>query len=141
MKPTTDHPEAVADHLFAYGTLHPGLAPPEIRAVVDQLTLVGPGSAAGRLYDLGAYPGATFDDPPSGDVVHGRAYRLPTDAAATWAALDAYEGTPTLYVRRRLTVTSDGGGDLPCWAYQYNGDLTGRRRILSGRYVPNAPLA
>ena len=122
-------------YLFAYGTLQPGLAPASIRTAVGRLVPVGGGAVPGRLYDLGAYPGATFDG--AGGTVHGTVLKLPADdAAAVLAALDAYEGVPDLYHRRPVTVTLAGGGELSCWAYAYNGDVTAGRPIPSGTYAP-----
>jgi gamma-glutamylcyclotransferase (GGCT)/AIG2-like uncharacterized protein YtfP len=113
----------VPEYLFAYGTLQPGLA---------RLTLLGPGTASGTLYDLGDYPGAMFG---TDGTVHGRVYELPADPAVL-ARFDRYEGVPDLYVRRAVPVILNGGRGLTCWAYHYNQDLTGHRRIPSGVYVP-----
>ncbi len=122
------------EYLFAYGTLQPGLAPAAVRAAVDRLTFVGVGSARGRLYDLGEYPGADLD---ADGTVHGRVYELPADVAVL-AAFDRYEGVPDLYVRRAVRVDLSNGGRLTCWAYQYNQPLDDRRRIASGVY-PREP--
>ena len=119
-------------YLFAYGTLQPGWAPAAIRAETDRLLPVGRGVTAGTLYDLGEYPGARFD---TSGAVYGRVCELPTDPAVL-ARLDLYEGVPDLFLRRAVTVTLEDGRELTCWAYQYNQDLTGRRPIPSGTYVP-----
>ena len=124
--------------LFAYGTLQPGLAPPAVRPRVDRLVLMCTGRAIGTLYDLGEYPAAVFDGGGTNHgVVHGRVYRLPDDPAVL-AALDEYEGLPDLYVRVAVPVRTTGG-DLTCWAYQYNRDPAGYPRIPSGTYTPNRP--
>ncbi len=141
VKSPADHPSPVPDrlpqHLFAYGTLQPGLAPASVRPWVDRLVGVGPASVAGTLYDLGPYPGATFGTP---GVVHGRVYQLPPgDEPAIWAALDAYEGVPDLYVRRTVDVTLATGHRLACQAYQYHGDIAGLSPVPSGRYAGRAP--
>jgi gamma-glutamylcyclotransferase (GGCT)/AIG2-like uncharacterized protein YtfP len=124
----------VPQYLFAYGTLQPGLAPVAIRSVVDRLTPVGRGTTPGALFDLAAYPGAVFS---AGGIVRGVVYRLPIGGeSAVLAALDAYEGCPDLYIRMEVAVTLSDDRRLDCWAYQYNQDLTGRRPIASGTYVP-----
>jgi len=121
-------------HLFAYGTLQPGLAPAMIRAVVDRLTLVGAGTAPGTLYDLGEYPGAVFAH--GAGPVHGRVYQLPADdEPAVLAAFDAYEGVPDLYERVAIDVALADGRTLTCWAYHYNHDPADHRPIPSGSYV------
>ena len=121
------------DYLFAYGTLQPGFAPPAIRPVIDRLTLIGGGTTAGIVYDLGDYPGANFDGI---GTVNGRVYLLPSgDEPAVLAAFDRYEGVPDLYVRRTVSVTTGDGQRLICWAYQYNHDPAGRVPIATGTYV------
>ena len=126
---------AVPDHLFAYGTLQPGLAPAAVRPLVDSLAVVGIGTTPGSLYDLGAYPGAVFDD-AAGGTVRGTVYALPADAAAVLASLDQYEGVPTLYRRTTVPVTLPGGPVLSCWAYHYNPPTAGHRRLPAGVYPP-----
>ena len=128
------------NYLFAYGTLRPGLAPPSVRRLVARLRLIGPGSAPGRLYDLGAYPGAIFE--PSAECrVAGDVFELPADSLNLLADLDAYEGYATddaagsLYLRIRLSVTLADGRAIDCWAYRYNREVGPARRIESGDYA------
>jgi gamma-glutamylcyclotransferase (GGCT)/AIG2-like uncharacterized protein YtfP len=45
-------------YLFAYGTLQPGLAPPDVALLVARLMPIGEGLARGVLYDLGRYASA-----------------------------------------------------------------------------------
>jgi gamma-glutamylcyclotransferase (GGCT)/AIG2-like uncharacterized protein YtfP len=99
--------------LFAYGTLRQGAAPGEIAAAVARMKALGSGVARGRVFDLGAYPGAVFD---SDGEVRGEVYAVASDA--DWAAMDAYEGAQ--YRRREIEVKT-AGGDLVCWAYEYLG--------------------
>src|SRR5579871_961031 len=69
---------AMCRYLFAYGTLQPGLAPPEIAPLVARLEPLGPGSIPGLLYDLGEYPGAILD-PASPRTIWGTVFKLPAD--------------------------------------------------------------
>jgi gamma-glutamylcyclotransferase (GGCT)/AIG2-like uncharacterized protein YtfP len=71
--------------LFVYGTLLMG----EVRSQImtSRGELVGPATAAGVLYDLGAYPGLR----PGAGQVHGEVYRL-ADPATALEALDLVEG-------------------------------------------------
>ena len=96
------------------------------------MSIIGPGTTPGTLFDLGTYPGAVFG--PTG-TVHGTVFELPLDDAVL-AAFDAYEGVPDLYVRLIVPVALTVGRELPCWAYQYNGDPAGRQLIPSGLYRP-----
>src|SRR4051812_45836126 len=77
-------------HVFVYGTLLPGLAPPMIADVVARMREVGPATVPGRLYDLGAYPGCAIDDACDA-LIHGQLLEL-TDPTAQLDRLDAYEG-------------------------------------------------
>jgi gamma-glutamylcyclotransferase (GGCT)/AIG2-like uncharacterized protein YtfP len=114
----------MTSRFFAYGTLRQGHAPVEIASSVERLSPLGRGVARGRCIDLGAYPGAIFDD--TGDEIEGEVYDVPNDSI--WAELDAYEGfepenpAASLFIRKLLTVRRiDGTGDVLCWAYEYNG--------------------
>jgi gamma-glutamylcyclotransferase (GGCT)/AIG2-like uncharacterized protein YtfP len=118
--------------LFAYGTLRQGVAPAEIAHAVATLRRAGRGVARGRLFDLGAYPGAVFA--AAGAVaeategcgqIAGEVYEV-TDPGI-WGELDRYEGfepsdpAASLFTRRQIEVTlSDGGERAICWAYEYN---------------------
>ena len=123
-------------HLFVYGTLRPGHAPPGIAAQVARLREVGRGSVRGRTYDLGEYPGAVLDA-SSGTTIAGTVLALPDDLRVL-AALDAYEGfDPTspaqsLFVRVRTPVTLADGQTLECWMYVrgVNADPQGSRQRM-----------
>jgi gamma-glutamylcyclotransferase (GGCT)/AIG2-like uncharacterized protein YtfP len=118
-------------HLFAYGTLQTGFAPPEMVPVVEKLLPVGEGFLFGKLYDLGHYPGAIID-PASAWVIYGTVFELPEDAEIL-DRLDAYEGAD--YVRIVQLVTLASGGGFPCWVYDYQGKPGEDRFIESGRWV------
>jgi gamma-glutamylcyclotransferase (GGCT)/AIG2-like uncharacterized protein YtfP len=113
-------------HLFVYGTLRPGHAPPEIAAAVRRLREVGGATVHGRVYDLGGYPGAVLDG-SAATTIDGIVLRLTADASVL-AALDAYEGFyPTdaarsLFLRTQTVVTLRDGRPLACWIYVWNGD-------------------
>jgi gamma-glutamylcyclotransferase (GGCT)/AIG2-like uncharacterized protein YtfP len=100
---------------------------------------VGAGTVAGRLYDLGEYPGLV-GPAAEGQRVRGEVYEL-DDPAAVLAALDRYEGCaegdpqPWGFARRLAAVALDGGGELEAWAYEYRGPLEGARLIPSGDYL------
>ena len=105
-------------HLFAYGTLRPGHAPPEIAEVVRRLRDIGPATIAGRLLDLGAYPGVV-PDPTATNRVDGRLLELPDDPGVL-AALDTYEGCDAgLFVRATTLATRPDGEEVRCWVYLY----------------------
>jgi gamma-glutamylcyclotransferase (GGCT)/AIG2-like uncharacterized protein YtfP len=112
--------------LFVYGTLkrggcrHGPLAGQRFRGE----TRTRPGYA---LYDLGSYPGLT----PIGDAgqaVHGEIYEV-EEILLSW--LDTVEGSPDWFKRELIDVE---GFSEPVWAYFYQGDPTGKSRIISGRW-------
>ena len=118
-------------HLFAYGTLQAGLAPPEVAPIIAKLRPLGEGFVDGKLYDLGDYPGAVID-PASAWIIHGTVYELPEDAEIL-CRLDAYEGPE--YVRIEQLVTLTGGGAVNCWVYDSQGRPGEERFIESGRWA------
>jgi gamma-glutamylcyclotransferase (GGCT)/AIG2-like uncharacterized protein YtfP len=126
----------MSDFLFLYGTLLPGLAPPEIALAAVQLRFAAEGFVRGRLYDLGHYPGAVLD-PAAEHRIRGALFTLPEDPAVL-RALDAYEefdpAAPELsqFVRVRTIATLAAGGALECWIYVYNRDVRAARMIESG---------
>jgi gamma-glutamylcyclotransferase (GGCT)/AIG2-like uncharacterized protein YtfP len=127
-------------HLFAYGTLQPGLAPPEMASLVARLTLAAEASVPGRLYLLGSYPGAILD-PSASTRIQGVIYLLPqdpADAQAVLAQLDGYEEFfPALpaasqFLRIQHTVHTPDAGAFDCWLYVYNRPIAGALLIEDG---------
>ncbi len=125
-------------HLFAYGTLRPHLAPPEIRPRLAELERVGSATLPGaRLYDLGEFPAAV---PASGDeAVQGEVYRLPKQAGGLLRWLDEYEErelrpSRSLFVRHARSVRLRGGRRVRAWVYFYNRPVGRAKRIASGRF-------
>jgi gamma-glutamylcyclotransferase (GGCT)/AIG2-like uncharacterized protein YtfP len=111
--------------LFAYGTLREGRAPREIADTAALMQPIGKGVARGRVYDLGAYPGAVFSVCEDAREIEGEVFEVPDEAVLR--ALDAYEGfepndpAASLFVRVRIEVQMSGTGEsIDCWAYQYN---------------------
>jgi gamma-glutamylcyclotransferase (GGCT)/AIG2-like uncharacterized protein YtfP len=119
-------------YLFVYGTLHPDRAPDEIKEVVHQLILIGKGTVAGEVHDLGDYPALVLTGKRN-QRADGFVFALPEDPDLL-PALDGYEGflpddpTNSLFIRRKRTVTLDGGSRKRCWVYLYRG-LTSRPEL------------
>ena len=130
--------------LFVYGTLMQAGGHPMARRLASQSTVIGPGTIAGRLYNLGRYPGAVLGEAASG-CVHGIALRLHhPERTLSW--LDAYEGAsesdpePRAYARVVIEVQLKGGRQIDAWVYDYRGPLAFARRLASGRYFMPKPL-
>jgi gamma-glutamylaminecyclotransferase len=112
--------------LFVYGTLkrggcrHGPLASQRYRGETRTRSKYA-------LYDLGDYPGLTADS-EFGQAVHGEVYEVEATLSA-W--LDTVEGAPNWFKRDTIDVE---GFSEPVWAYFYQGDPAGARRIDSGRW-------
>jgi gamma-glutamylcyclotransferase (GGCT)/AIG2-like uncharacterized protein YtfP len=130
----------MADYLFVYGTLLPHLAPEAVVNEVRQFKWLGQAVASGRLYNLGAYPGAILD--PAADTrIIGQVCQLP-DNPSVLAALDAYEGIyyadhlpDSLFVRTTTTVKFSDGREITCWIYVYNRDVGDAPLVTDGDYA------
>ncbi len=135
-------------HLFVYGTLMPAAQSDYGRKMRDRLAResqhLGPATMAGRLYDLGRYPGLFAPQAPS-DIVHGGLLRLATPAATlTW--LDAYEGVRPAdviefpsetfeYERVEAQATTADGRSLTAWVYRCRLPVMNLTRITTGRWT------
>jgi gamma-glutamylcyclotransferase (GGCT)/AIG2-like uncharacterized protein YtfP len=130
-----------ADHdcrlLFVYGTLRHDSPHPMARYLASVARFLGRASVAGRLYNLGPYPGMTVAEPS--ERVWGHLFEL-ADPVATLERLDAYEGCPlgepipALFQRRLLKVHSEGGRTYTAWTYTYHGVVTEEMRLVDGEY-------
>jgi gamma-glutamylcyclotransferase (GGCT)/AIG2-like uncharacterized protein YtfP len=129
----------VKDYLFVCGTLLPGRAPREIADVASRLRSIGAATVKGRLYDLGAYPGAILDASTPQEI-SGWVFALPLDPSVL-EALDDYENynphdpESCLFVRTRASVKLDDGRELECWMYVYNRDPGDAPLVPGGDYA------
>ena len=110
------------------------------RRLAQSARHVGAAKIAGRLYNLGRFPG--LKEPQSGkDWVHGDVYDLGDDAQRTLEDMDAYENAesppPTPYERQRATVVLEDGQVLSAWVYWYRGVVLEANLIASGSYEDN----
>jgi gamma-glutamylcyclotransferase (GGCT)/AIG2-like uncharacterized protein YtfP len=106
--------EADPSHIFVYGTLRSECDHPMARRLFARARLVGKGSVPGRLYDLGWYPAAMFDEREKRHIL-GDVFALPD--AKLLAELDAYESGDRNYERVPLQVALLDGGTVTAWAY------------------------
>jgi gamma-glutamylcyclotransferase (GGCT)/AIG2-like uncharacterized protein YtfP len=118
------------DLLFTYGTLMRGFR--LHRLLAERAAYLGRGRVAGRILDLGSYPGAVPD--PDGRL-HGEIYRVADPAL--WGTLDSAEGPQ--YHRREVAVRSEDGRELAACIYWYVGPLDRGVPIPGGDYRAHAP--
>jgi gamma-glutamylcyclotransferase (GGCT)/AIG2-like uncharacterized protein YtfP len=95
----------MATYLFVYGTLRSGFDNPIAQLLHQNARLLGHGHVAGRLFNLGWYPGATCE-PGSPYRVWGDVYELIDERILV--QLDEYEGITghpdDEYARRNVPV-------------------------------------
>ena len=123
--------EPALDHVFVYGTLLRG-GRSHHRLVEHGAERVAPATIAGRLYNLGRYPGLVRGMDP----VRGELYRI-RDAAVfatldAWEDFDGYGAESSSYLRVVREVTSLHGPPVWAWVYRYVGDLDAASLIPSG---------
>lgn len=132
----------MSTYLFVYGTLRASFSNAPATRLRQYSRYVGEGTIAGRLYDIGSYPGARYlpDEP---ELIYGSVYALfPDRQADLLRLLDAYEGVqdtpsenkPDEYTRCIIPVTC-AGQPINCWVYLYNWPVDSLRQIDSGDYV------
>ncbi len=124
------------DFLFVYGTLRRGTGHPMSVELEGKAVWGGRAHLAGAcLVELNGYPG--WVQASRGEVV-GDLYGLPDEPARAMmlTALDDYEGIDPVngYVRVETRVVGVVGR-VRCWAYQFRGDVAGRRRIPGGDWL------
>jgi len=120
--------------LFVYGTLRPFADIAMAKWLRGAARYLGPASARGRLYDLGAYPGMKG---PHGraDRVVGDVYRVVNPRVLR--VLDRYEAgaarSKPRFVRARCIVRLDRRRTA-AWVYAYRCSVVNAARIASGDY-------
>lgn len=128
------------EHLFAYGSLKTGFAPPEIAKTVEKLKYAGDGFVYGRLYDLGAYSGAVLGNAANGKI-YGVVYEIPSEVDVL-EVLDEYEGIvphqpeSSLFIRKRTAIFLESGEKIDGWIYVYNRTTESAPLIENGIWNP-----
>ena len=125
--------------IFVYGTLRRDPTHEMFHLLAKHARFAGQAAVAGRLFDLGAYPGMIAPDDTG--VVVGELYEFDEAAwSSVIARLDEYEGCssndpePHEYRREIVTARLADGSMLPAWAYVLNQRPAQVREIESGDY-------
>jgi gamma-glutamylcyclotransferase (GGCT)/AIG2-like uncharacterized protein YtfP len=123
--------------LFVYGTLRGFVTTAIGRQLRRHARLVGVARVAGRLYDLGRYPGVVRCR-RGGERVIGELYRL-RDPRRTLRILDFYEvGTglyPARFARERALARLRPYASQRVWIYRFRGPVRAQHRIVGGDYA------
>ncbi len=116
--------------LFAYGTLRRGA--PMHGLLEGRTTWLGLASVAGRLVDLGAFPGLVLALEP-GDRVQGDLFAIAdAEREELLDALDRYEGASFERVQQAIEGPE---GPVLAWLYAYRGEVDGRPVVAGGDYL------
>lgn len=131
------------DLLFIYGTLMAAAGDTMGRVERTRLAResrpLGPATTAGRLYDLGQYPGLVIGADPVG-TVEGELAQL-IDPARSLRWIDAYEGVGPgehdqgEYRRSEIDVRLPSGVILRAWSYVYVQSITRARLVAGGSWL------
>jgi gamma-glutamylcyclotransferase (GGCT)/AIG2-like uncharacterized protein YtfP len=119
-------------YIFVYGTLRAESAHPMARRLRARARHIGQGTAPGRLYDMGWYPAAVFDEGEKRRII-GDVFALKTGGRLL-AELDAYESGDPNYARVRLQVKLAKRGMVEAWAYSVS-EAPKARLIPSGDFI------
>lgn len=131
-------------YLFVYGTLKRSVANPMGSLMRAHAAYVEEAIIAGRLYDLGPYPGLVLED--SGTAVYGELYKI-LHPNALLSLLDAYEGCgqdeprPHDFGRVEATVRDTSGVDYRAWVYIYQNQVDPSWLLPSGYFQPSSSVA
>ncbi|MBO0952741.1 gamma-glutamylcyclotransferase family protein [Fibrella forsythiae] len=122
-------------NLFVYGTLRNTYDNPMAQLLRQQAVLIGHGYVPGRLFDLGWYPGATYE-PDSPYRVWGDVFELTDESVLN--QLDEYEGIEDHpddeYARRNVPVQMNNEV-VACQMYVFL-KADGQQTLLeSGNYL------
>ena len=119
----------VERHLFFYGVLMAGIAPPPVRRLLAGLGRGRPATSRGRLFAVdepgGAYPAMV----PGDGLVRGMLHEA---GAVDLAGLDAFEGSD--YARTAITVRCEGE-DRTAEAYIWIAATQGLEPIPDGDFA------
>ncbi len=131
-------------YLFVYGTLKRSVANPMGTVMRTHATYVTEAIIAGRMYDLGPYPGLVLED--AGTAVYGELYEI-THPEPLLSILDAYEGCgaydprPHEFTRVEATVRDIEGLDYRAWVYIYQHRVDPSWVVPSGYFQPSSGVA
>jgi gamma-glutamylcyclotransferase (GGCT)/AIG2-like uncharacterized protein YtfP len=127
-------------HVFVYGTLKRGQQNEMAVRLATEGRYCGKAHLAGRLVDLGSYPGL-LPALSGAERVSGELFALP-ESSDLLECLDRYEGChaddaePHEYCRIVCTATDEDGVRVWCWAYLYQWP-TGEGKLLpDGEWPP-----
>jgi gamma-glutamylcyclotransferase (GGCT)/AIG2-like uncharacterized protein YtfP len=121
--------------VFVYGTLMQDFSNVFAKKLRQNAFWRGKASFTGQLFDLGDYPGATYQ-PQATTYVYGEVWEL-NDFEKTITALDRYEGIHVCnpeYVRQEVPVMLENEEIVLCWIYLFCKPIESFKIIPHGDY-------
>jgi gamma-glutamylcyclotransferase (GGCT)/AIG2-like uncharacterized protein YtfP len=124
--------------LFVYGTLMENFGSKMATILKANSNFLGVGQLPGKLFDLGRYPGAVYEE-KSSFFVQGHILEL-LEPAYLLPILDEYEGIGTHFqqpneYKRRIVPIAYQDQILSCYCYLYNLPTENLVWIASGNYL------
>lgn len=128
----------MSSFLFVYGTLMSGIKTKITTELHRKSQFLGVGKISGKLFDLGHYPGLTYD-PKSSSTVIGHILKL-NDPNETLRFLDEYENVGERFgqvneYKRVICPINFEGEEIQCWTYLYQLPTKKLLEIKSGNYL------
>jgi gamma-glutamylcyclotransferase (GGCT)/AIG2-like uncharacterized protein YtfP len=124
-----------ADNIFylaLYGSLMQGFDGLIESGAENKIILVGKCKVAGRIFDLGDYPGLVSGD----GSVCAELYKVVDDNVIRdldkFERFDPRDRISSLFVRRCVRCKTSDNRFFDAWVYFYNQDVLGHEPILSG---------
>lgn len=133
-----------SQYIFVYGTLKRSITNPIGAMMRTHANYLAEAIIAGKLYDLGPYPGLVLED--CGMAVYGELYEI-VHPNALIELLDAYEGCgkddpyPHQFCRVEATVRDTDGLDYRAWVYVYQGQIKHESLLPTGYFQPSSGVA
>jgi gamma-glutamylcyclotransferase (GGCT)/AIG2-like uncharacterized protein YtfP len=120
----------VCDWIALYGSLMRGLGAMESLGVSDRLRYVGPCICAGKLFDLGDYPGLRRGDARVVGELFALIEPQVIDVLDEFEGFDPERPRESLYLRERVELILPAR--TQAWIYLYNHIPDARARVVSG---------
>ena len=124
---------------FVYGTLKEG-RPLDRMKFADLRTSVEDASIVGSIFSLGPYPTIKLDGE---GLVIGEVHTFPEkhveDIRHTMDSIEGYNRTfpdKGLYNRHQVEATLSNGKVVTAWAYEYNGAVDPKKKLVDGVWEP-----
>jgi gamma-glutamylcyclotransferase (GGCT)/AIG2-like uncharacterized protein YtfP len=122
--------------VFVYGTLRQGFGN-HSRYLEGKTRIIVNASAKGTMFSVGGFP-ALIESPMDKEIKGELVFIQPDNYDKVLQSLDFLEGyrqhnlEMSMYLRKKVTVMTDGGVPVEAWVYYWNRSVKGLQLIESG---------